>query len=105
VVALVIVLLAIIYVNILTVFFFLILIGVLFIRLQTSFGMLLVLLLGSEASLGFTHLIKAVSVLVVLVVMVFEDFFLLGAEVLILELGNDLLLLLTALGVLEVVHV
>jgi len=66
---------------------------------------LLVLLLGSEASLSLTHLIKAVCVLVVLIVMVFEDFFFLGAEVLILKLGDDLLLLLATLGILQVVHI
>lgn len=67
--------------------------------------MLLVLLLGSEAGLGLTHFIEAVSVMVIFIVVVFKDFFLLGAEVLILKLGDDFLLLLAALSVLEVVHV
>lgn len=67
--------------------------------------MLLVLLLGSKASLSLTHFIETICVVVIFIVMVFEDFFFLGTEVLVLELGDDLLLLLATLGVLEVVHV
>jgi len=66
---------------------------------------LLVLLLSSEASLGFTHLVEAVSIVVIFIVMVFKDLFFLCTEVLVLELGDDFLLFLATLGVLEVIHV
>jgi hypothetical protein len=56
----------------------------LFIGLKASFSVLLVLLLGSEAGFGFTHFVEAVSVVIIFVVVVFENFFFLGAEVLVL---------------------
>jgi hypothetical protein len=105
VIALVVILLTVIDINVFAILVD-IFIGVfLLIGLKASLGVLLVLLFGSEASLGLTHLVEAVSVVVILIIMVFEDFLFLGAKVLVLKLGNDFLLLLAALGILEVVHI
>lgn len=67
--------------------------------------MLLVLLFGSKTGLGLTHFVETIGVVVIFIVVVFEDFFFLGTEVLILQLGDYFFLFLAALGVLEVIHI
>jgi len=62
-----------------------------------------VLTLGTEASLGFAHLVKLGVVAVIRIV--FEDLVLLILEVLVFQLFDDLLLLLAPLVVLQIVHV
>lgn len=69
-------------------------------RLQTT--LLLVLGLGSEACLGFAHLIEFLAANVVVVL---KDFILLVACMLVLKLFNDSVSLLLALRILQVVHV
>jgi hypothetical protein len=44
----------------------------------------LVLLFSSKTGLGLTHFVETMGVVVIFIVMVFEDFFFLGTEVLIL---------------------
>ena len=69
--------------------------------LKTS--LISVLTLGTEASLGFAHLVKLGVVAVIRIV--FENLVLLVLEVLVFQLLDDLLLLLAPLVVLQIVHV
>ena len=69
--------------------------------LKTS--LISVLTLGTEASLGFAHLVKLGVVAVIRIV--FENLVLLVLKVLVFQLLDDLLLLLAPLVVLQIVHV
>ena len=65
------------------------------IGLKTS--LLLILALGTEARLSFTHLVELG---IIFIGIIFEDFILLILEMLVLELFNDFLLLGTPLAIL-----
>ena len=78
-----------------------IVIRVIILRLKAALGVILAL--GSESSLGLTHLVELGIALVICIIL--ENLVLLVLQVLVLELLNHLLLLSATLAVLQVVHV